>query len=99
MAKALSPDEIKHRLQRLRNYENVLYPNARARIDKLEARVKVLEAEKAQWLEERAQMQDLIQKLSLQVEMLNAKVFGKRHKHGGDGSNSTPPPGSPQQSN
>lgn len=96
MAKALTDTEIKHRLQKLRNYENVLYPNARARIDKLEARVKALEAEKAQWLEERAQMQDLVQKLSLQVEMLNAKVFGKRHKHGSSDSDSTPPPSSPK---
>jgi hypothetical protein len=99
MAKALTADEIKHRLQRLRNYENVLYPNARARIDKLEARVKVLETEKAQWLEERDRMQDLIQKLSLQVEMLNAKVFGKRHKHGSDDQGGSPPPVSENQSN
>jgi hypothetical protein len=98
MAKALTDTEIKHRLQRLRNYENVLYPAARARIGKLEARVKVLEAEKAQWLEERAQMQGLIQKLSLQVEMLNAKVFGKRHKHGNDNQDGTPPPASGNQS-
>jgi len=98
MAKALPDTEIKHRLQKLRNYENVLYPAARARIDKLEARVKVLEAEKAQWLEERVQMQDLIQKLSLQVEMLNTKVFGKRHKHGNDDSGSTQPPVSGNQS-
>lgn len=98
MAKALPDTEIKHRLQKLRNYENVLYPAARDRIDKLEARVKVLEAEKAQWLEERVQMQELIQKLSLQVEMLNAKVFGKRHKHGVSDPGSTPPPASGNQS-
>jgi hypothetical protein len=95
MAKALTDTEIKQRLVKLRNYENVLYPAARARITKLETRVKALEEEKTQWLEDKAEMQAVIQKLLLQVEMLNAKVFGKkRGKHGGgSGPSLTPPSG------
>ena len=87
MAKPLTAIEIKHRLTKLRNYEHNLYPAARARIDKLETRVKALEAEKAQWLEEKEQFLSLVQKLQLQVEMLNAKVFGKKR---GKGSGSNP---------
>lgn len=83
MAKLLAPAEINHRLTKLRNYEHNLYPAARARIEKLEREVKDLKAEKAQWLEEKAEMQALIQKLLLQVEMLNAKVFGKKRGKGG----------------
>jgi len=84
MAKSLTATEIKHRLVRLRNFENNLYPAARARIDKLEARVKVLEAEKAEWQIEKIEMQTVIQKLLLQVDALNAKVFGKKHSSGSD---------------
>src|SRR5260370_41491095 len=88
MAKALTTDEIKHRLTRLRNFENNLYPAARARIEKLEARVNVLEAEKLLANEREAQFLSLTQKLQLQVEMLNAKVFGKkRGKQNGESSN------------
>lgn len=97
MAKALTADEINHRLTRLRNFENNLYPAARARIDKLETRVKILEAEKAKWLEEKVEMQALIQKLLLQVEALNTKVFGKKRSKGGssDDSNTTSSPDEP----
>lgn len=93
MAKALTTDEINHRLTRLRNFENNLYPAARVRIEKLETRVKVLEAEKLIAEEREVQWLSLVQKLQLQVEMLNAKVFGKKHKRGGgdSGSGSTPP--------
>jgi len=84
MAKSLTATEIKHRLTRLRNFENNLYPAARARIEKLEARVKVLEAEKAEWQIEKTEMQTVIQKLLLQVDALNAKVFGKKHHPGSD---------------
>jgi len=84
MSKTLSTDEIKHRLIRLRNLENNLYPAARARIEKLEARIKVLEAEKAKWKIEKAEMQTVIQKLLLQVDALNTKVFGKKHSSGSD---------------
>jgi transposase len=95
MAKPLPVAEIKHRLTKLRNYEYVLYPAARSRIVKLENEVKDLQAEKAQWLEDREQFLSLAQKLQLQVEMLNAKVFGKkRSKHGGHGDNSDPTGGS-----
>lgn len=96
MAKALTADEINHRLTRLRNFENNLYPAARARIDKLETRVKILETEKAEWLEEKTEMQALIQKLLLQVEALNTKVFGKkRGKGSSDDSNTTSSPDEP----
>jgi hypothetical protein len=52
-------------------------------------------------LEEKEQFLALIQKLQLQVEMLNAKVFGKRHKHdgsdaGGQDSSSSSQPSSKQ---
>jgi hypothetical protein len=94
MAKPLAPTEIKHRLTKLRNYEHNLYPAARARIAKLEHEVADLKAEKAQWLEEKEQLVSLIQKLQLQVEMLNAKVFGKKHKTGGD-QGTTPPVDTP----
>src|SRR5260370_34046252 len=88
MAKALTTDEIKHRLTRLRNFENNLYPAARARIEKLEARVNVLDGEKLLANEREAQFLSLTQKLQLQVEMLNAKVFGKkRGKQNGESSN------------
>ena len=100
MTKSLPDVEIKQRLTKLRNYEHVLYPAARARIDKLELEVKDLKAEKDQWLEEKEQFLSLVQKLQLQVEMLNAKVFGK--KRGGRGSNSDPgsvlPPNEPPSS-
>jgi hypothetical protein len=91
MAKALPDAEIKHRLTKLRNYEHNLYPAARARIDKLENEVKDLKAEKAQWLEDKEQLLSLVQKLQLQVEMLNAKVFGKKRGKHGDHSSSNDP--------
>jgi len=94
MAKALTADEVKHRLTRLRNFENNLYPAARARIEKLETRVKVLEAEKLAAEEREVQWLSLVQKLQLQVEMLNAKVFGKKHKSSGSGDQGTTPPDS-----
>jgi len=98
MAKPLTAIEIKHRLTKLRNYENVLYPAAKARIDKLEDRVKTLEAEKVQWMEEKEQLVSLVQKLQLQVEMLNAKVFGKKHGHGSSSDpDSVLPPNKPSQ--
>lgn len=94
MSKKLSANEIKQRLVKLRNYEHVLYPAARARIDKLEARVKVLEAEKSEWQVERTELIALIQKLQLQVEQLNAKVFGKKRRGGSssDPDSVLPPP-------
>lgn len=96
MAKSLSNAEIKHRLTKLRNYEHNLYPAARARIDKLEHEVKGLKAEKAQWLEDKEQLLSLVQKLQLQVEMLNAKVFGKRRGKGSSGGpGATLPPDEP----
>ncbi|MGD0510745.1 MAG: transposase [Candidatus Micrarchaeaceae archaeon] len=96
MANSLPDAEIKRRLTKLRNYEHNLYPAARTRIDKLELEVKDLKAEKAQWLEERERFLSLVQKLQLQVEMLNAKVFGKKRGKGGSGDpNTTMPPNEP----
>jgi hypothetical protein len=60
-----------------------LYPAARARIEKLEVKVKELEAEKLAAKERELELLSLIQKFQLQIELLNAKVFGKRHKHKG----------------
>jgi len=93
MAKTLPDAEIKQRLTKLRNYERVLYPAARTRIDRLEHEVKDLKAERAQWLEEKAQFLTLVQKLQLQIEQLNTKVFGK--KRGGRGTSHDPDAGLP----
>lgn len=89
MAKPLTDTEIKHRLTKLRNYEHNLYPAARDRITKLEGMVKELQVEKTAWLEEKEQFVSLIQKLQLQVEQLNAKVFGKKRR-GTHGSSNDP---------
>jgi transposase len=91
MAKALTADETKRRLAKLRNYENVLYPAARARIDQLVTENKALKQQVNEQQIEIQTLQALIQKLSLQVEMLNTKVFGKQHKHGNDDQGGAPP--------
>jgi DNA repair exonuclease SbcCD ATPase subunit len=90
MAKALSSTETKQRLIKLRNFERVLYPAARARITKLEAEVKQLKAEKTE-LETKINEQDgIIQKLLLQVDALNTKVFGKKHTANKDKNSDNP---------
>ncbi len=103
MPKKLTNTEIARRLVKLRNYEHVLYPAARARIAKLESEVKSLKADNAELRTVVADQSALIQKLQLQIEQLNAKVFGRRGK-GKNGSNDPdsvlppPPPKEPKPS-
>ena len=74
----LSDAEIQRRLVKLRNYER-LYPELKAKYQKLKQRVKELEAELERERRERRAMEE---KLMLQIEELREMVFGR--KRGGD---------------
>jgi hypothetical protein len=94
MAQALPDTEIKKRLVTLRNYENVLYPAARARITTLEIENKQLQSKLAAMDVRLAERDIVIQKLLLQVDALNTKVFGKKHpSHKEEDSGSPDKPG------
>ena len=69
-------DEIRKRMQKLRNYENILYPelkerNGRLRIENRELKKKVREYKKKD---------KLIEKLLLELEELKAMKFGKKRE-------------------
>jgi len=100
MAKQLTDTEIKHRLIKLRNYEHNLYPAARTRIAKLEGEVKSMKAANAELQTIIADQSALLQKLKLQIEQLNAKVFGRgrRGKNGSNDPDSILPPPPPKES-
>ena len=75
----LPVQEIKDRLQKLRNLE-YLHKKAKKRIGKQENKIKQLE-DKVRELEEESKKKDeVINKFALQIEELRIKVFGKKKK-------------------
>jgi len=70
----LSKFEINHRLQKLRNYENILYPNAKEQKEKWKEKARKLERENKRLKAENKQ----IEKLQLELEELREMKFGKR---------------------
>ena len=71
--KILSTSDIKQRLQKLRNYERVLYPRLLERSDKMRVKNRLLQEEVKQLREENKQ----IEKLRLELEELRAMKFGR----------------------
>lgn len=69
-------EEIRKRLQKLYNYEKVLYPELKERSDKLREKNKILQEENDRLREENKQ----IEKLLLELEELKAMKFGKRRE-------------------
>lgn len=89
MPRSLSPQEIQHRLTRLRNLEK-LHTGAKYRITVLEQENKDLR-EKVATLETRLETSDrTIQTLALQVEELRTMVFGKKQEKKRDDDLSPP---------
>jgi transposase len=72
----LSDTEIRHRLTRLRNLEQ-LHIRDRKQIIALKARVRQLEQEKA---DDRAYFEALLSKQAIQIAELQAMVFGKKRR-------------------
>ena len=80
--------EIRKRMQKLWNYEKVLYPQLKERSDKLKVENKVLK-NRVKELEEDNQQ---IEKLQLQLEELRAMKFGKKREKSGLRAKSLPGP-------
>jgi len=66
--------EVKKRFQKLRNYENILYPQLKERSDRLRVKNKALKEENDRLKKENKQ----IEKLQLELEELRAMKFGKK---------------------
>lgn len=73
-------EEIRYRFQKLRNYENVLYPNTKAQKEKLRQENKALKKRVKELEEENKQ----IEKLQLQLEELRAMKFGRKREKNKD---------------
>lgn len=69
--------EIRKRFQKLRNYEDIIYPRLKKRNDKLKVKIKEMKAENARLKKENEQ----IEKLQLQLEELLIMKFGKKRKN------------------
>ncbi len=72
----IGESEIRKRMQKLRNYEKILYPELKERSDKLRNKNKELEAENKRLKKENKQ----IEKLLLELEELKAMKFGKKRQ-------------------
>jgi transposase len=79
MSRNLNEQEINRRLTRLRNLER-LHKQARERIEKLETENKCLKEEVGELKDVIASMLDKNEKLTLRVEELQIKVFGKKRE-------------------
>jgi len=73
-------EEIRRRMKKLSNYENVLYPLLKGRSDRLREKLKEINAENVQLKKENKQTQKLLEKLLLELEELKAMKFGKKRE-------------------
>ena len=67
-------EEIRKRMKKLSNYENIKYPQLKERSDRLRIKNKELEAR----IEELEKENKQIEKLTLQLEELRIMKFGKK---------------------
>lgn len=72
----LDEKEIRHRLQRLHNYEKVLYPILKERSDKLRIKLRLQGEEIDRLRSENKQLQ----KIQLELEELREMVYGKKQR-------------------
>jgi transposase len=93
----LTQEEIRNRLQKLRNYEK-MYPRLQSRCVKLERQVKLLKKEikkKDKIIKQQGEMikvqSEMLELFKLRVEDLEKKVFGKKRKKNKDDGPKNPP--------
>ena len=79
MSLKLPTEEIKDRLQKLRNLE-YLHKKAKKKISKQDKEIKRLEEKVRELEEENKKKDEIINKFALQIEELRIKVFGKKKK-------------------
>lgn len=72
----ISETEIRKRMQKLRNYENLLYPLLKERNNRLRTKLRTVNAENKKLKKENQQ----IEKLLLELEELKAMKFGKKRE-------------------
>lgn len=72
----LSEKEIRHRLQKGKNYEKVLYPQLKERNDKLRVKNKELKGEVEKLQKDKKQ----VEKLLLELEELREIVYGRKQR-------------------
>lgn len=72
----LDEKEIRRRLQKLNNYEKVIYPQLKERSDRLRKKYQLLKKENCRLREENKQ----IEKIKLELEELLEMVYGKKQK-------------------
>lgn len=68
-------EEVRKRMQKLHNYEKILYPQLKERCDRVRAELKEAKAENARLREENNKQ---LEKIMLQIEELQILKFGKK---------------------